>query len=260
MVQFFGENTFVPPSFKEGVIRDMSDHGIDVLAFGAHADDVEIGMGGSLAKWTNIGKKIVICDLTEAELSSNGDVNTRRAEAEKAAKTLGVKERVNLKFPDRGLSITDKYIRDMVQVIREYQPKVIFAPYYKDRHPDHEHCSQLVTEAFFSAGIRKYMAAGEAKAHKPAFLYHYMINGFTTPTFMVDITKYIEQKVQALQAYQSQFFMPQNGVKTPLTEGYIETVTAREKLFGKEVGVAFAEGFVSNKPLLIQNDIFGEKL
>ncbi|GIN56520.1 bacillithiol biosynthesis deacetylase BshB1 [Lederbergia ruris] len=237
----------------------MNEQGIDVLAFGAHADDVEIGMGGSLAKWANEKKEIVICDLTEAELSSNGDVVTRREEAEKAANTLGVKERLNLRFPDRGLSIADKYIREMVRVIREYKPKIIFAPYYKDRHPDHEHCSQLVTEAFFSAGIRKYTVTGEAKAHKPAFLYHYMINGFTTPTFMVDITNHVEQKVQALQAYQSQFFMPQNGVQTPLTEGYIETVTAREKLFGKEVGVPFAEGFVANKPLLLHNDVFGEK-
>ncbi|MBO0994774.1 bacillithiol biosynthesis deacetylase BshB1 [Bacillus sp. SD088] len=238
----------------------MNEQGIDVLAFGAHADDVEIGMGGSLAKWAKEKKEIVICDLTEAELSSNGDVITRRDEAEKAATLLGVRERLNLKFPDRGLSIADKHIREMVQVIRKYKPKVIFAPYYKDRHPDHEHCAQLVTEAFFSAGIRKYLVAGDAKAHKPTFLYHYMINGFATPTFMVDITNHIEHKIQALQMYQSQFFQAEKGVQTPLTEGYIETVTAREKLFGKEVGVSFAEGFVANKPLLLHEDLFGEKL
>ncbi|MCJ7839477.1 bacillithiol biosynthesis deacetylase BshB1 [Lederbergia sp. NSJ-179] len=238
----------------------MYDQGVDILAFGAHADDVEIGMGGSLAKWATEGKEVIICDLTEAELSSNGDVVTRREEAQKSAEILGVRERLNLSFPDRGLAIVDEHIREMVRVIREYKPRVIFAPFHKDRHPDHGHCSQLVTEAFFSSGIRKYQVSGGIPTHKPAYLYHYMINGFTTPTFLVNITNYIDQKVRALQAYESQFFINQNRVHTPLTEGYIETVTARERLFGKEVGVSFAEGFISNKPLLLHNDLFGEEI
>jgi len=130
---------------------------IDILAIGAHADDVEIGMGGTIAKWTNRGKKVVICDLTEAELSSNGTVEIRKKEAKNAVTKLGVKERVNLKIGDRGIRITDDQINQVAELIRMYQPTIIFAPYSIDRHPDHGHTSLLVTEAAFSAGIRRYI-------------------------------------------------------------------------------------------------------
>ncbi|MBS4194483.1 bacillithiol biosynthesis deacetylase BshB1 [Lederbergia citri] len=238
----------------------MEHKGIDILAFGAHADDVEIGMAGSLAKWSAMGKKIVICDLTEAELSSNGTVETRKKEAKKAAELLGVAERVNLYLSDRGLLLKDEHIRKIANIIRIYKPTLIFAPYHNDRHPDHGNCFRLVEEAFFSAGIRKYEVEGNYPPHKPLNLYQYMINGFASPHFVVDITNFIDKKVKALNAYQSQFFIHEGGVQTPLTEGYIENVTARDRLFGKEVGVTFAEGFLSSKPLLLNNNVFGEDL
>jgi len=238
----------------------MDRQAVDILAFGAHADDVEIGMAGSLAKWAANGKKIIICDLTEAELSSNGNVDSRRKEASKAADLLGAVERVNLYLSDRGLFLTEAHIRKISNVIRKYKPRVIFAPYHNDRHPDHGNCYRLVEEAFFSAGIRKYEVEGNLPPHKAIYLYQYMINGFDSPDFVVDITDYINKKVEALQAYQSQFFINKGGVQTPLTEGYIESVTARDKLFGKEVGVGFAEGFLSSKPLLLNNNLFGEGL
>lgn len=235
-------------------------HGIDILAFGAHPDDVEIGMAGSLAKWASTGKQIVICDLTEAELSSNGDIETRRKESKASAEILGIAERVNLNIADRGLFKSEDNIREIVNVIRKYQPTVVFAPYKKDRHPDHGNCSELVREAFFSAGIRKYKGTEEFPAHKTKGFYHYLINGFSNPDFMIDISNFIDYKIKALEAYQSQFYSSNEGVATPLTEGYIETIVAREKLFGKEVDVAYAEGFISGKPLLINNDLFGEEV
>ncbi|MCR2820220.1 bacillithiol biosynthesis deacetylase BshB1 [Lederbergia panacisoli] len=238
----------------------MDHQSVDILAFGAHADDVEIGMAGSLTKWAAEGKKIVICDLTEADLSSNGNVESRRIEANTAARLLEVIERVNLYLSDRGLFLTDDHIRKISNVIRKYRPKVIFAPYHNDRHPDHGNCYHLVKEAFFSAGIRKYEVEDKLPPHKALYLYQYMINGFTPPDFVVDITDYIDKKVNALQAYESQFFMNESGVQTPLTEGYIESVTARDQLFGKEVGVRFAEGFLSSKPLLLNKNLFGEDL
>lgn len=234
--------------------------GVDILAFGAHADDVEIGMAGSLAKWAEEGKKIIICDLTEAELSSNGNVESRRREAKTAADILRAVDRVNLHLPDRGLFITDNHIRKIVNVIRKYRPKVIFAPYHNDRHPDHGNCFRLVEEAFFSAGIRKYEVEDNFPPHKALSLYQYMINGFSQPHFVIDITDYIDKKVEALLAYNSQFFLPEGGVPTPLTDGYIESVKARDKLFGKEVGVFYAEGFLSSKPLLLNKNLFGEGL
>ncbi|MGE8204310.1 bacillithiol biosynthesis deacetylase BshB1 [Heyndrickxia sp. NPDC080065] len=229
---------------------------IDILAIGAHADDVEIGMGASIAKWTSEGKSVVICDLTEAELSSNGTVENRKKEAKKAASILGVKERISLTIPDRGLYINNENIRMVVEIIRTYKPNIVFAPYYEDRHPDHGNCARLVEEAFFSAGIRKFTTKS-LEPHKPRNLYHYMINGFHQPDFVIDVSNYMDKKIESLNAYQSQFVNTNEGVKTPLTEGYIESVQARERMFGKEVGVIFAEGFKSKKPILLNMDVIG---
>lgn len=238
--------------------KKLSQQEIDVLAFGAHPDDVEIGMAGSIAKWVASGKSIVICDLTEAELSSNGNVESRRVEAANSAEILGIKERINLQLPDRGLYISDENINLIAGVIRKYKPKLIFAPYEKDRHPDHGNCSHLVREAFFSAGICKYKVKEGYPAHKANNLFFYLINGFTKPHFMIDISDFMDKKVEALKAYQSQFFLNQDGVRTPLTDGYIESLVSRERLFGKEVGVTYAEGFMTSTSLLIHWDIFGE--
>ncbi|MBN8252430.1 bacillithiol biosynthesis deacetylase BshB1 [Priestia flexa] len=230
---------------------------IDVLAFGAHADDVEIGMGGTIAKMTEQGLKVVICDLTEAELSSNGTVELRKQEAEKAGQFLGIYKRVQLQMPDRGLLLQRSYIREIVSVIRKYQPKLVFAPYFDDRHPDHGNCARLVEEAVFSAGIRNYTAEQNVGSHRPDGLYFYMINGFHKPDFAVDVTNTFEKKKQSLQAYESQFIKQAGSVETPLVNGYIETVESRERMFGKEVGVQYAEGFLSKKPLLIYDDLVG---
>lgn len=231
---------------------------IDILAFGAHADDVEIGMSGSIAKWTKLGKKVVICDLTEAELSSNGTVPIRKQEAEQAARIIGVDERINLQMPDRGLLITEEKIATLVKIIRTYKPRLIFAPYYEDRHPDHANCAQLVREAFFSAGIAKFDA--NSQVHKAKKLCYYMINGNIAPDFVVDISNEIDVKEQALRAYRSQFMKTENSVDTPLTNHYIERVVARDRLFGTEVGVNFAEGFKINQPIVINEDIFGDNI
>jgi len=231
---------------------------VDILAFGAHADDIEIGMAGTIAKFSAEGKNIVFCDLTHAELSSNGTVELRKEEAAKAAALLGVKTRINVGLKDRGLYITDESIRKVAEVIRRFRPKIIFAPYEKDRHPDHGRCSQLVQEAIFSAGIRKFETAGGLQAHKSSRLYFYMINGFHQPDFCVDISSYIKQKKQSLLAYRSQFEVADGSVATPLTSGYIEAVEARERMMGKEVGVSFAEGFKAGKPLLLEKDVIGD--
>ncbi|HEY4554688.1 MAG TPA: bacillithiol biosynthesis deacetylase BshB1 [Bacillaceae bacterium] len=231
---------------------------IDILAFGAHADDVEIGMGGAIAKFAASGKRIVICDLTEAELSSNGTVKTRREEAASSARVLGVSERVNLQMPDRGLFLREEYIERIVSVIRKYKPLLIFAPYWEDRHPDHGSCSKLVQEAFFSAGIRNYVSLDGSQPHKAKNLYYYMINGYAKPDFVVDVSSYYHVKMESLKAYETQFRLMGDGVGTPLTDGYLEYIEARERLFGKDSGVGLAEGFMTQRPLIVQNDLFGD--
>ncbi|TYR79928.1 bacillithiol biosynthesis deacetylase BshB1 [Priestia megaterium] len=230
---------------------------IDVLAFGAHADDVEIGMGGTLAKMAEQGLKVVICDLTQAELSSNGTVELRKEEAKQAASVLGIHDRIDLHMPDRGLFMKVEYINKIVSIIRTYQPKLVFAPYFDDRHPDHGNCARLVEEAAFSAAVKKYKDSHHLEAHRLSALYFYMINGFHKPDFVVDVSHTFHKKIASLQAYKSQFLKTEETVETPLVNGYIETVESRERLFGKEVGVQYAEGFLSKKPLLIYDDLVG---
>jgi N-acetylglucosamine malate deacetylase 1 len=231
---------------------------LDILAIGAHPDDVEIGMGGTIAKYVKKGFKVGICDLTKAELSSNGTVSIRQEEAKLAGKILGLTKRIQLSIPDRGLYITESTIKSIVTIIREYRPKIVFVPYFEDRHPDHGHCSRLVEEAAFSSGIHKYKGEREQPSHRVESIYYYMINGFHKPDFVIDISDTIDQKIRSLRAYESQFEKSEGSTDTPLTNGYIESVENRERLYGKEVGVVYAEGFKTKKPILLSEDILGE--
>jgi N-acetylglucosamine malate deacetylase 1 len=233
------------------VIKKMEQLKLDILAFGAHADDVEIGMGGTIAKYADLGIAIGICDLTESEMSSNGTVELRKSEAFKASEILGVKVRETLQFPDRGLFLHESYIRLVAERIRKYKPETIFVPYHEDRHPDHGNCSRIVEEAVFSAGIRKFETELFNEPHRVNKVYFYMINGFHKPDFTIDISSYMSKKKMSLEAYQSQFVRNAGSYQTPLVNGYIETIEARERLFGKEVGVEYAEGFKTKKPLLL---------
>ena len=232
---------------------------IDILAFGAHADDVEIGMGGTIAKFAASGKRIVICDLTQAEMSSNGTIHTRMEEAKNAGEALGIMHRINAYLPDRGLLLKEEYISRIASIIRIYQPKLIFVPYEIDRHPDHGNCAKLVEEACFSAGERKFIDERDQQPHRVENIYYYMINGFHKPDFAVDVTAFIEAKTEGLKAYKSQFEMTESSYKTPLVDDYIESIIARDKMIGKEVGVRYAEGFFSKKPLLLSHDLLGGK-
>ncbi|ADU30161.1 bacillithiol biosynthesis deacetylase BshB1 [Evansella cellulosilytica] len=230
---------------------------LDMLAIGAHPDDVEIGMGGTLAKYASKGFKTAILNLTKAELSSNGTVEGRQLEADKAAKVLQT-ERIQLSFQDRRLfESKSECILAIVNVIRKYRPKVVFAPNSNDRHPDHGHCSVLVKEAVFSAGIKKFAPDSNFVAYRPNYLYYYQINGMIVPDFVIDISDFIDKKLKALSCYESQFTKGVTGVDTPLTDGYIEKVRGREHLLGSDHGLAYAEGFKSEKPLLMTS-LLGE--
>ncbi|WP_284035982.1 bacillithiol biosynthesis deacetylase BshB1 [Neobacillus sp. 114] len=235
----------------------MQGKSLDILAFGAHADDVEIGMAGTIAKLTAEGYQIGICDLTDANLSSNGNVTLRKAEAAKAAEVLGVSYRISLGFPDRGLYLKDEYIGKIADIIRQHKPKLVFAPFLEDRHPDHGNCARLVEEAVFSAGIKKFETES-SEPHRVNRLYFYMINGFHKPDFTVDISMSMDKKIAALQSYKSQFDRTDTSYDTPLVNGYIETVEARERMFGKLVNVTYAEGFKTKVPILLNRDLLGD--
>jgi N-acetylglucosamine malate deacetylase 1 len=223
------------------------------LAFGAHADDVEIGMGATIKKETDRGREVIICDLTEAELSSNGSVEIRRKEAKKAADILGMKSRVNLHLPDRGLFLQEEYILKMVTCIRKFKPQYVFAPYWIDRHPDHGNCAKLVKEAVFSAGIKNIKDPDDLPAHKVKNIFYYFINSSERPSLFLDVSDSYSYKIKALQAYPSQFIKTVDSVDTPLTNGYIERVEARDKLFGLEAGTTYAEGFIPEQTFVTNN-------
>jgi N-acetylglucosamine malate deacetylase 1 len=219
-----------------------------IMAVGAHPDDVEIGMGGTIAKFINKGWKANLVHLTKAELSSNGTVEEREKESQAACETLGAEPPISFSYADRGLMLErEEIISELVQIIRKEQPTILFAPSSIDRHPDHGHCSELVKEAYFSSGIQKY---GLGKAYRPSALYYYQINGLGKPDFAVDISSSIDKKYKALECFSSQFQQSKQSVKTPLNDRYLEDLKSRDRLTGKEAGVSFAEGFKSESLLL----------
>ncbi|MFC6332254.1 bacillithiol biosynthesis deacetylase BshB1 [Paenibacillus septentrionalis] len=221
---------------------------LDILVFGAHPDDAEIGMGGTIAKHAAAGYRIGICDLTQAEMSSNGTVELRQQEAAAASAVLGLSMRECLGLPDRGLRLAKEHIDPIVEIIRTYKPKIVFAPYWEDRHPDHVMCSKLIEEAVFNAKLRNYMP--ELPAWQVGQTMFYYINDVHNVTLMIDISDEFQLKEQALRAYASQFnaAATSNGVATPLTNGYIERVGARDSLLAQSRGWSYAEGFTVKGP------------
>jgi len=232
----------------------MSENGpkLDLLVFAAHPDDAEIGMGGTLAKEAAAGKKAGIVDLTRAELSSNGTVELRQREAREAADILGLAVRDNLGLPDRGLAPVPEQLEAIVAAIRRYRPRVVFAPWPEDRHPDHVRCGLMVEEAVFNAKLRRYMP--ELPAWQVEALYFYMIHETVPPRLIVDVSEVYEKKRRALGAYRSQFASAANAegrVITPLTEGYLDWVEARDRLLGQPHRMEYAEGFMTKGPIVV---------
>lgn len=229
----------------------MSDR-LDFLIFGAHPDDAEIGMGGTIAKHTRAGYRVGICDLTLAEMSSNGNVDTRREEAAEAGRILGLAARSNLALPDRGLYMTKEHVDAITREIRKFKPRIVFAPYWQDRHPDHVACSHLVQEAVFNAKLRRYMPDTEPVLVEQ--LYFYFINDLYDSDVLINVTDSYSSKTDALRAYASQFDPATGGnsyVSTPLNQGYLERVEARDRLLGQKRMVPYAEGFVSKLPMIV---------
>ncbi|MHB0885672.1 MAG: bacillithiol biosynthesis deacetylase BshB1 [Bacillota bacterium] len=213
-----------------------------LLAVGAHPDDVEIGMGGTVAVHAAAGHEVTVVDLTRGELSTNGTPAERATEALEAARILGA-ERENLGLPDLGFTVDADSIRALVEVIRRRRPAVVLGPYWEDRHPDHVRCSRLVTEACFAAGVAKF--APGLPPHRPAVVAYYFINTEAVPSFVIDVSPHYQRKLAALAAHRTQFIRPEGSAGTPLNDpNFLSFVQSRDRLFGAKTGVTFAEGFV----------------
>lgn len=223
---------------------------MDLLVFGPHPDDIELGLGGTIARHVADGHRVALCDLTRAELSSNGSVEQREAEARRAADVLGVEERENLGWPDGGIATTPELIRSAVDVIRRHRPRTVAIPYWDDRHPDHVAASQVLRVAAFRSGLRRY--GTDAEPWHPDWVCYYFINDGATPSFVVDVSRHYQRKRDALACYASQFAPSGEGaVDTRLTAAtFRQLIESRDAQFGALAGVAFAEGVVVREPIV----------
>jgi bacillithiol biosynthesis deacetylase BshB1 len=221
----------------------------DLVVFGPHPDDLEIGLGGTIARHTEAGYAVGLCDLTAGELSSNGTPEGRRAEADAAARVLGAAWRENLGWPDGGITRTPELIRSAVDVIRRHRPRAIAIPYWDDRHPDHRGASDVLSVAAFMSGLRRYETKEEA--WRVEWVCYYFINNSAPPSFVIDVSAQYERKRKALACYASQFApRDSDAVGTRLTATtFQQLIESRDAQFGALAGVSFAEGLVVKEPL-----------
>ncbi len=223
---------------------------VDLLVFGPHPDDIEIGLGGTIARHAAQGLTVGLCDLTAGEMGSNGTVDERLAECEAARKVLGAAWRENLRWPDRRIGKDGAHLDQAVAFIRRHQPRAIAMPYWSDRHPDHVAASHVLTEAAFNSGLRRYRSEGDA--WKPEWICYYFINDSVAPSFVVDVSDYYQQKRDALDCHVSQFRRSGPGtaptrLNTPL---FPQLVESRDGQFGALAGVTWAEGFIVREPVV----------
>ena len=222
---------------------------IDLIVFGPHPDDLELGLGGTIAKHTNAGYTVGLCDLSRGEMGTNGTPEDRQREAAESARVLGAAWRENLGWADGGIDITPEYVRSAVDLMRRHRPHAIAVPYWTDRHPDHPGASRVLTHAAFMSGLRKYET--DAKPWRPAWVCYYFINDGAPPSFVVDVSDHYEKKRAALACYQSQFAPSgPNSVQTRLTAAtFKQLIESRDAQFGAQIGVPFAEGIVVREPV-----------
>jgi bacillithiol biosynthesis deacetylase BshB1 len=233
---------------------------LDILAFGAHPDDVEISMGGTILHYVSEGKKVGIVDLTEGELGTRGTVESRYTEADAASKFMGIETRVNLQMKDGFFQHNEESLMKIIEQIRRFKPEIVFANSITDRHPDHAKGAKLVAEAAYLAGLSKIKSnwqGDDQQAHRPRLTLHYIQDYFVSPAIVFDVSAFMEKKIDAIKCYKTQFYDPTSTEpNTPISgKDFFEFVRGRMKEFGRPIGAEYAEGFTSNKLLGIA-DIF----
>lgn len=231
---------------------------LDILAIGAHPDDVELGCSATLAKEISRGKKVGILDLTRGELGTRGSAEIRDAEASKAAELLGVSHRENLGFKD-GFFVNDEWHQmAVIRMIRKYQPEIVLCNAVRDRHIDHGKGSKLVSDACFLSGLRRIETEFEGidqKAWRPKHVYHYIQWENIKPDFVVDVTGFIDKKIEAVMAYSSQFYDPDS--KEPVSpissQNFLESISYRARDLGRLIGTDYAEGYTVERFVAVDN-------
>jgi len=231
---------------------------LDILAIGVHPDDVELSASGTILRHIALGKTVGILDLTKGELGTRGNALLRTKEATKAAEILGVSVREQLDLADGFFENNKSSLLPIIQVIRKYQPEIVLCNAISDRHPDHGRAAKLCSDACFYSGLSKietFYKTNNQIAWRPKSVYHYIQDNFTEPDFVVDITPFIDKKMESIMAYSSQFYNPNsNEPETPISgQSFIESVKAKSRIFGRAIQCDYAEGFNVSRYIGVNN-------
>jgi bacillithiol biosynthesis deacetylase BshB1 len=232
---------------------------LDILAIGVHPDDVELSAAGTILKHIALGKSVGVLDLTRGELGTRGNAKLRTQEATIASSILGLTVREQLNMEDAFFENNEAHQKEIIRIIRKYQPEIVLCNAISDRHPDHGRAAKLTADACFYSGLSKLETLGVDNKIQPIWrpkaVYHYIQDNFIEPNFVVDITPYMEKKMEAIMAYSSQFFDPNSlEPETPIsTKNFMEYVKTKSALFGRAVNCDYAEGFTVNRYIGVEN-------
>ena len=234
---------------------------LDILAIGVHPDDVELSCSGTLINEIKLGKKVGLVDLTQGELGTRGTIETRYQESAKAAMIMGVAVRENLKMRDGFFRNDEENQLKLIKAIRKYQPDIVIGNVLHDRHPDHGRAGKMIAECCFLSGLVKIETKdenGNAQSRwKPSYVLHYIQDWYHEPDMIIDISDVFEQRMKAIEAYSSQFYVSEDsnrGIQTYIsTPDFLEGIIARARLLGKKIGVKYAEGFMTEKKIGLKN-------
>ena len=228
---------------------------LDILAFGAHPDDVELSCGGTIIKYIKEGKRVGIVDLTRGELGTQGDETIRDSESSLSQSILGVEKRINLDIGDGWFEINKENKLKVVRAIRRYQPTIILANAEDDRHPDHPRAAQLLKESLFLSGLKKIETIDNGVVQdiwRPKYLFHYIQYRYIKPDFVVDVSSHFETKMKAIMSFKSQFYEPGKESATLISsKKYLDFIKGRSHEMGSSIQVEHGEGFTSAVPLQI---------
>jgi len=233
---------------------------LDILVLAVHPDDAELGCSGTILKHIALGRKVGIVDFTRGELGTRGTAETRDEEAAESAKILGLHARENLRFKDAFFKNDEEHQREVIRMIRKYQPELILSNSLHDRHPDHGRAGDLANDASFLSGLAKIKTQHDGKEQepwRPRMIFQYIQDQYIRPDIIIDITPHIQTKIESIKAFKTQFYNPElDGPATYISSPeFFESVIGRAREFGKSIGTTYAEGFTSRK-LLGVNDLF----
>ncbi len=233
---------------------------LDILAFAAHPDDVEMSCGATIAKYTSQGKKVGIVDFTQGQMGTRGTPKLRLQEAEDAAEILNLAVRENLGFEDIYFKNDTEHQLKVVEMIRQYQPEIVLANTQEDRHPDHSRAAEIVKAAVFMSGLRKIVSKvkdQEQEAWRPGKVYHYIQSTMLDPDFVEDVSGFWEQRNESIMAFASQFHDPDTNEPDTFISSpeFILMLDARGKMLGQSIGAKYGEGFIATRNIGV-SDMF----